>query len=799
MIKNYFKTALRKLSRNKNYALINIAGLSIGITCALCIYLIIQHELSYDAFHTNKDRIYRVNTVWYRDGEVGRNGASQFPLGAAIRSHFSDVTVTTINYEASGLFTIPDGANVPKKFAEEQGVAYVEPEFFKIFDTQWIQGEPTLLKEPYTVVLSQNIAKKFFGAEDPIGKTIKLNNNDNLTVVGLMVDPRLNTDFPFTVFISFSTQRAAARNRNLEQWGATMSNVNTYMLAPENWDAMDFNTLVTNMAKPFLDERRRNERGYEVQPLSEIHFTPETDSYTHTTSRSSIWALSIIGLFLVATACINFVNLATAQAITRAKEVGVRKVLGAFRTQLLVQFISETFLITILSGIIAIGLTELAVPLLNSSFDFHLQFSFIGNAYLWLFLASLIAFISIGSGFYPAIILAGYQPATVLKGGQASSATGGLWVRKGLVILQFMIAQALIIGTIVVFEQMQLFRKTDMGFVKDAIVIADVPVKDKSRMELLRTELMKQPGIQNVSFGFAAAASTTHWTSLMVYKDAPTAPVEMISDMRIADENYISTYGLKLLTGRNYTMSDTIHELVINEAAVAKMGLTNPADAVGKTLYVFGEDPRPIVGVVKNFNMTSLHSTIEPMIMSPQIRSYNIMSVKITMENAKELLSEIESAWSKVYPEFVYDYSFLDETIQRFYEDEQRTSRLFTIFASIAIFIGCLGLFGLVSFMAAQRTKEIGVRKVLGASMADILIIFGKDFAQLILIAFVIAAPIAYFTMSEWLQDFAYRITIGPGVFVTAMVFAVAIAAVTVSYRAIRAATANPVDALKYE
>ncbi|NUM79314.1 ABC transporter permease [bacterium] len=799
MIKNYFKTAWRKLSRNKNYTLINMAGLSIGMTCALCIYLIIQHELSYDAFHKNKDRIYRVNTVWYRDGEVGRNGASQFPLGAAIRSHFSDVKTTTVYYVSSGVFTIPDGSNAPKKFAESEGVAYVEPEFFEIFDAQWIEGHPSSLAEPYSVVLSQSMAKKFFGNENPLGKTFNVNNLDNLTVVGLMADPRLNTNFPFTVFISYSTQRAAGRNRNLEQWGATMSSINTYVLAPENWDAMDFNARVTDMAKPFLDERRRHERGYEVQPLSDIHFNPETDSYTHTTTRSSMWALSIIGLFLVATACINFVNLATAQAITRAKEVGVRKVLGAFRTQLLVQFFGETFLITILSGVIAMGLTELAVPLLNSSFDFHLQFSLIGHGHIWLFLACLIALISIGSGFYPAIILAGYQPATVLKGGQSSSSTGGLWIRKGLVVFQFMIAQALIIGTIVVFEQMELFRKTDMGFVKDAIVITDVPVKDKSRMESLRTELMRQPGIQNVTFGFEAAASTSHWTSLMVYKDSPSGPVEMISDMRIADENYISTYGLKLLAGRNYTMSDTIHELVINEAAVAKMGLTNPMDAVGKTLYVYGEDPRPIVGVVKNFNMTSLHSAIEPMVMSPQVRSYNIMSVKITMENSKELLGKIESAWSKAFPEFVYDYSFLDETIQQFYEDEQRTSRLFTIFASIAIFIGCLGLFGLVSFMAAQRTKEIGVRKVLGAGIGDILMIFGKDFAQLITIAFVIAAPIAYFTMSGWLQDFAYRITIGPGVFVSAMVFALVIAAVTVGYRAIRAASANPVDALKYE
>ena len=799
MIKNYFKTALRKLNRNKNYTLINVAGLSIGITCALTIYLIVQHELSFDAFHSKKDRIYRVNTVWNREGEVDRNGASQFPIGPAIRAHFSDVTVTTINYVYGGLFTIHNGSNAPIKFQESDGVAYVEPEFFDIFDVRWIQGQPEVLKQPYHVVLSESLAKKFFPGGDPVGKTLKLDNQDDLTVVGVIGDPPLNTDFPFTAMISFSTQKTAGRNRNLEEWGSTMSDVNTYLLAPEIWDAADFNTRVTAMAKPFIEEKRRNERAYEVQPLSDVHFNPETNSYTHITSRASIWALSVIGLFLIVTACINFVNLATAQAITRAKEVGVRKVLGAYRTQLLTQFIGETFLMTLASGIIAMGMTEIIIPVINNTFDFHIRFNLLANVPMWLFLAGLMAFITFGSGFYPALILSGYQPAVVLKGGKASSASGGLLVRKGLVVLQFMIAQALVIGTIIVFEQMDLFQKTDMGFTKDAIVTADVPVRDKLRLETLRTELMKLPGIRSVTFGFSTAASSSHWTSITTYRDAPSGPIEIRTDMRIGDENYIPTFGLQLLAGRNYSACDTMRELIINEATLAKMGLHDPADAVGKILYLHDEISTPIVGVVKNFNMTSLRETIDPMIMAPLLKQYNTMSVKITMANAKELLAKIESAWTAANPEYVYEYHFLDEIIQRFYEDEQRTSRLLTIFASIAIFIGCLGLFGLVSFMAAQRIKEIGVRKVLGAGVSDILLLFGKEFMQLVMIAFVMAAPIAYFAMSGWLQDFAYKITIGPGVFVTAITLALLIAAVTVGYRAFKAAAANPVDALKYE
>ncbi len=394
--------------------------------------------------------------------------------------------------------------------------------------------------------------------------------------------------------------------------------------------------------------------------------------------------------------------------------------------------------------------------------------------------------------------MAGYSPASVLKGG-GSSKGGGLWIRKGLVILQFMIAQALVIGTIVVFRQMDLFQSTDMGFTKEAIITTNIPVNEKSKMQTLRNELMKETGVQNVTFGFAPAASGIRWTAMTIYRDPDGKTYEAIADVRCGDEFYIPTYGIQMLAGRNFSASDSIHELVINETLAQKIGFTNPADAVGKVLNNFGSVPKPIVGVVKDFNTGSLRAAIFPTVLAPRTKDYRIMSVRIDMKRVKELLPKIEAAWTATYPEFVYGSQFLDESIAEFYEDEEKMSKLFTIFSLIAIGIGCLGLFGLVSFMAAQRTKEIGVRKVLGATVTDILIMFTKEFAILILIAFAVAAPAAYFVMDGWLQDFAYRISIGTEVFFTAVMITVVIAGVTVGYRSIKAATANPVDALKYE
>jgi ABC-type antimicrobial peptide transport system permease subunit len=797
MIKNYLKTALRRLERNKSYAMINIAGLSLGITCSLIIFLLVRHELSFDNFHSQKDRIYRVNTVWTRDGEVDRSGGSQFPVAATIRSQFSELKATTINYVREGLISIPSGTDITKKFQEDEGIAYVEPDFFEIFDHTWIQGQPLLLKEPYTAALNEGIAKKFFPNENPVGKMIRLNTELDLKVVGIVKDPPLNTDFPFTVLISFSTQKAFGKNSNLENWGATMSFLNTYIVAPEVWSASSFNERLTGIAKNLLDERRRKERSYEVQPLSDVHLNPDTGNYTHVTSRTSLWALSIIAFFLVVTACINFINLATAQAITRSKEVGVRKVLGANRIQLVGQFLGETLIITLLSVVMSVGLTELILPFVNDSFRFNIWFELFHDPFIPLFLTGLCLVIAIGSGFYPALIMAGYSPASVLKGG-SSFRVGGLLVRKSLVVLQFMIAQALVIGTIVVFRQMELFQSTDMGFVKDAIITTNIPVNDKSKMQSLRNELMKETGIQSISFGFAPVASGIRWTSLLTYRDPSGKAIETNADIRCGDENYIATYGIQMLAGRNFTASDSIHELVINETLAYKMGFTNPVDAIGKILYL-GTSPKPIVGVVKDFNTGSLHETIYPAILAPSIKNYRIMSVKIDMKRTKVLLPKIESEWARTFPEFVYWAQFLDEGIAEFYEDEQKISKLFTIFSLIAIGIGCLGLFGLVSFMAVQRTKEIGVRKVLGASVMDILLIFFREFALLIAIAFAAAAPAAYFVMNGWLQDFAYRVSIGAEVFFTSVMLTIIISGVTVGYRSIKAATANPVDALKYE
>ncbi len=799
MLKNFFKTVFRKFSRNKSYVVINIAGLSLGLTSAVILFLIIRHELSFDVHHSNKDSIYRVNTITAEQDGTNKTGASQQPLGAAIRTYFSGLKVTTVNYDEDGLFSITEDSEAPRKFHERSGLAFVEPEFFEMFDFSWIEGYPSLLKEPYRIALSKTLSEKFFPGGNALGKQIRLDNRYDLTVVGITEDPPVTTDFPFTAMVSYATKKAGGRDRNLDNWGATMSYVNTFVMVPESWDAGEFSTRLTEKTKSYMDQRHRDKRSYEAQSLSDIHFTPEYGSYTYTTAIANLWALGIIAFFLVATACINFINLATAQALNRAKETGVRKALGAGRRQLIISFIGETLVLTFMAGILCLLAVSALIPFVNDAFQFRLDPSALTEPSVVFFFAGLMIAVTSGSGIYPAAVLSGYKPALALKEQSSSPNSGGYRLRKGLVAFQFVIAQALMIGTLVVYRQMDLFHQTDMGFNRDAIITVQIPERDKTKMETLRNELRKEPGIEHVSFGLTSASSGLHWTTVMTYSEEKSPLKEIIADVRVGDEFYIPTYGITLLAGRNVSPSDTIHEIVVNEEFVSKMGLLSPYDAVGKTVRLYGERPVTIAGVVRNYNTSSLHDPVIPAFISPSVRSYQMMSVKINMSGASETIDNIRKAWSRLYPEYEFEHAFLDETIARFYEREQTVARLFILFSVIAITISCLGLFGLITFMVNRRTKEIGIRKVLGASVAHILALLGKEYVLLILAAFVIAAPLMYYVMTQWLGNFAYKIAIGADIFIFALVLTTIITIVTIGYRALRAATADPVRSLRYE
>ncbi|MGH7493077.1 MAG: ABC transporter permease [bacterium] len=798
MIKNYFKTALRKLRRNQSYAGINVLGLALGMTCCLLIFLIIQYELRFDRFHGKRDRIYRITTDERMNDKASETMGAPIPMAEALRSDFLNLEKVAITYYAySGQFTITGSKQVVRRFQEDSGVAYVEPEFFEIFDFPWKVGEVKSLAEPNRVALTEALAQKFFGSEDPLGKTIHLDHNLELQVIGIVKNYPVHTDLPFTAFISWKT--LPQTGVNMESWGNLTSNTNLYVLLPPSYPPSELQSgLPAFKNKYFPDATDANKRVHKLQALSDIHYDSNYGNYgQRTVSKPTLWGLALIGVFLLLTACINFINMATAQAVNRAKEVGVRKVLGAFRVQLVGQYLGETFLITLLGATLAVALTELSLPSLNGLLQLKLNFQPFKNPTVIVYLIMLVASVGLLAGLYPAFVLSRFVPALALKSKMNASLGGGLSLRRGLVLFQFVISQLLMIGTIIVTTQMDYFRMRDMGFDQDAMVLVPLPQNEAAKLQALRAQLVQNSVIKNVSFNFSSASSGNRWdTNLRHTLNGAEEP--FTSDLKFADAEYIPIYALKLIAGRNYSVSDTVTELVVNEAFTQKLGLA-PQDLIGKTFKLGRRPYLPVVGVVKDFNTTSLHEEIRPCLLAANRRAYQEISVKIDAMNIAEALLHIEKAWSTVFPEFVYDFEFLDQRLADFYQEEQKMSQLFRVFSGMAILIGCIGLFGLVSFMAAQRTKEIGVRKVLGASTGNILLLLSREFAVLITLAFAVAAPVAYFVMRRWLQNFAYRIDIGAEVFALALMFTLIIATLTIGFRALKAAAANPVEALRYE
>lgn len=804
MIRNYFKTAVRNLLRNKSYAAINIIGLAVGISACVLIFIVSQFELSFDNFHKKKDRIYRVVSEFNNpDGKFHSPGVP-FPTGPAIRSDIPQVKrVACMMGQNNELITIPQGNAEPKKFKEERGLFYVEPEFFEMFDFAFVSGDPKkALAEPNTVVLTLETAKRYFG--DPnkaIGQTIKHDNRINLKVTGLLKDVPANSDFPLKVVISYATLKNTWVNNNLKDWVSTFSQAYTFVEIPEKYSPAQLDKALLVLNKKYKPAEYQRDLLIS-QPLTEVHFDDRFGNYnSRTFSKDLITALTLIGLFLLVIACVNFINLATAQAVNRSKEVGVRKVLGSNRGQLAFQFLSETFLITLLALLIAICLAFITLPFLAELLRVELHMNLFSNPQLLLFLVSTVVIVTILSGLYPAMILSRFNPITALKSKISSKIVGGISLRRALVILQFGISQVLIIGTLIVVNQMDYFRNMSLGFDREHILIVPVPTDSISttKVDYVRNKLEQQPGIRHVSFSYASPSDNGNWNSDFKYNHS-AKNTEFSANLKWADTAYFSTYGLELVAGRRFLQSDTVREFVVNETLLKKLGVQKPEDAIGKEMDFWdGEMRAPIVGVVKDFHVNSLRDPLAPVVLGSWKSLYQKLNIKIDQQNAKQTLAYIEKLWSDTYPEYVYEYEFLDEKINNFYRQENQLSTLYKIFAGIAIFISCLGLYGLISFMAVQRTKEVGIRKVLGASVGRIIFLFSKEFMFLIAIAFGLAAPIAYYIMHKWLEDFEFKIELGAGIFLLAIFISIAIAWITVGYKAIRAALANPVKSLRTE
>ncbi len=799
MFRNYLKTAFRNLQRNKSYAFINVAGLAVGIAAFLLIFRVIQYEESFDNFHPDKDRIYRVSVHFNTPDGINFARGICFAAGKQLPLDYPQLEQVASIYGANGnQLTVLDENNHPQNKFKENGLFYIEPQFFNIFHFPFIAGNPkTALSAPNTIVFTQETAEKYFGDwQKAIGRMIRYQDGKIFKVTGILKNPPVNTDFPIQVAMSFKS----LENDTSHDWVSTFGDLNTYVKLPPGMSAEKFSASLESFGEKHIPPDYAKKQGFNLQPLNTIHFDKRFGNFNRATfSNELITALSLIGIFLVVIACINFVNLATAQAVDRAKEVGVRKVLGSRKRQLVTQFLSESFIVTIAAVVIAFAIAFMILPLLNQLLETKINLHI--DLAIAVFLIAVIVLVTLLSGLYPAMVLSGFNPITALKSRFANTTAGGISLRRGLVVLQFILAEALIICTLIVVSQMNYFKTAQMGFDKEAIVMIPIPNDSVSqtKMTALKTELLQIPDIKSVSFSTFSISDNSHWGSDFTFDNSPKVS-SFNADLKWADADVFKTFGLQMSAGRPYRPSDTIREFVVNETMVNKLGVKNPEQIIGKKLSFWdGQLKGEIVGVVKDFHSNSLAKPMTPVVMSTWKQVYELMAVKLDSRQSIRAMAGIEKIWNATYPESVYEYQFLDEKIADFYKQGNQLSQLYKIFAGIAIFISCLGLYGLVSFMATQRRKEIGIRKVLGASVANIIYLFSREFTILVCISFLIAAPLAYYFMHGWLENFTFRISIGSGIFIITIVTSVSIAWITVGYRAFRAAMANPVTSLRSE
>jgi putative ABC transport system permease protein len=801
MLTNYLLTAFRNLQRNKSYAFINTLGLAVGIAACLLLFLVVQFETSFDNFHKKKAAIYRVGTELHSQDGITYTDGSPLPVGPALRIDFPQIKeVASIFKNYGGQITIDNGT-APAKKLREDNFYYAEPEFFAMFDFGWLQGDAnSVLAQPNSIVLTQSTAEKYFGNwRSAMGRTVKHNNATLYTVTGILKNIPPNSDFPLAAVVPYSSLKETYLKNNFQDWVSTFSGACTFVVLPPELPVAKFNAELKSFAKRHKPAAYAADAPF-AQPLSEIHYDGRFGNYPDRIfSHSLINALSLIGLFLIVIACVNFINLSTAQAVNRSKEVGVRKVLGSSRRQLAFQFLGETALLTIFAVIMSLIIARLFLPFLNQLLELQLTIS-LANPVLIGFLGLLTILVTFLSGTYPALILSGFNPITALKSRISVAKAGGLSLRRVLVILQFSIAQALVIGMLIVVSQMNYFRHATLGFNKTAIVNVDIPFDSvsRSRVDHLRNSLLENPAIKDVSLSFASPSSDNGWNTDLKF-DHSTKKTEFGADLKWADTSYFRLYGLRFIAGRPYYHSDTIREFVVNETFLQKLGIRHPQDAIGKEINLWDQTKANIVGVVKDFNVRSLQRPITPVIMSTWKALYQTINIQITSGSEQAALPFIQQQWTRAFPDYVYHYQFLDDTIAGFYKHEAQLSQLYKIFAAIALFISCLGLYGLVAFMAVQRTREMGIRKVLGASARNIIYLLSKEFTVLIIIAFALAAPIAYYIMHKWLMNYHYRITPGLTIFALAIGGSIIIAWITVGHRAIRAALANPIQSLRSE
>jgi putative ABC transport system permease protein len=800
MIKSYFKTAIRSLSANRKHALLNIVGLAVALAACIIIFLVLQFENSYDKHIKNYQNIYNVVTKDVdADGEHFTTGVP-FPSIKFLRKDFPQYQFSELMQNYGVQVTVK--GTVPKKFREDNAVFYAEPELLKTFEVKFLIGHADLLQDVNSVALSKLMDEKYFGNwNEAIGKRISIDNSSyDLQVVAVFDDVPENSDFPFKLVASYAG--FVSHNVNgwpLEDWGSNTSNHQVYVLLPKEANTTVIDEQLTLFQKKYNPGDKESKRTHFLLPLKNIHFDERfSNNGDHVTTKASLYTLSFIGLLVILMACINFVNLATALAVTRSKEVGVRKVMGSSKMQLRTQVVIETAVVVIIAALVAIVLAWTALPYVKNIMVVQARLSLFNPASTLFIVAITICTILLSS-VYPAFIMGRFNPIEAIKNQINTSKVGSISLRRVLVVLQFAFSQIFIIATIIAVSQMSFIRQADLGFNKESVLMLNINSDSTTwlRHDAFRNALLARNDVKQVSFGFDAPTSENSWQANFAFDKMEDRPFNV--QLKFGDADYQKTYGLQLVAGRFYTASDTSREYVVNETFVKKVGLKDPKDVIGKLLRISDRRPMPVVGVVKDFKQQSLRELVVPILISPKKKNYQSVGIKLLSQNLVRSNEEIKAVWDKLFPEYVYNAAFLDENIAKYYRQEERLSLMYKVYALLAIFISCLGLYGLVSFMVVQKTKEVGIRKVLGASVQSIMYLFSKEFTVLISIAFLLAAPAAWYLMHHWLQNFVYKINVGAGVFIVAIIISVLVAWITVGYKAFSAAVANPVKSLRSE
>jgi putative ABC transport system permease protein len=808
MLQNYLKIAFRNLWNNKVYSLINLSGLALGITCCMLILLLIRHELSYDLHHPEAGQIYRVTTELGKEEEIFKSATTPPPVAWNLKKDFPEIAQVTRVMGLMGIsksvFTYQD-----KRFFEEKGF-YVDSTFFQVFHYDFLIGNPqNALNEPNTIVISESIAQKLFNKQDALGKVIKINNNFgeiSYKITGVLKNKQANSHIQANFLMAFSSKGGISEYAYTNNEWVGNNFLYTYLKLKPQTSAKDLEAKLPKFLASYSGEALRKDgrkKVHYLQALTDIHLYSNLENeISANSSIVYVYILSAISFLILLIACINFMNLSTARSGKRAKEVGLRKVLGAYKIQLVQQFIGESLLITALAFGLALALLEISLPFFGRLINQKLAFSIFENSYNLLYLLGLALFTGFLAGIYPAFYLSAFQPIKVLKGklGNRFSAS---FLRKGLVVFQFSISITLIVGTILILQQLNFIQQKDLGFVKSQKLIIPLRTPEaQNQYKVLKNEWEKNAQVLALS-GASTYPGTAVLNDQSYYLEGKTAQDAYVLKMNYTDYDFLKSVDFQLIRGRFFDrkFSADSSKVVVNETTLKRLGIALDA-AIGKKIKsVRNLGDLEIIGIVKDFHQSSLHQAIDSYIfvLNQNVDFFPYIVLNFKADNPNILLQNLQKAWNKSIPSVPFEYSFLENDLAHQYEADQRVFWTIQCFTTIAIFIACLGLFGLASFTTEQRTKEVGIRKVLGASVGQLITLLSQDFLKLILISFLIAIPLAWYVMNQWLQNFAYRIEISWWVFALAGSSALLIALFTVSYQALKAATMNPVEVLKNE